>query len=216
MASTFRLLPSGSIGSGSGSGSVVVAVVAVVSVVVAVVSVVVVVAVDCVGSVGFVTSEELVVPDVAGAVVPLVTSGLPPQETSATAETRNNAASMSANTFFINFPSVPDFVFILKYTVVHRKSQCSNRGYFVLAGFYLGVVDFIFTCSELTAFTRKEIKKSSYFLVLLYDQKYQKSSKRAFTPVSATPTNALCALVNSPLFENSPCRLAATSANKVP
>ena len=130
---------SGSSGSGSGSGSVVVAVVAVVSVVVAVVSVVAVVAVDCVGSVGFVTSEELVVPDVAGAVVPLVTSGLPPQETSATAETRNNAASMSANTFFINFPSVPDFVFILKYTVVRRKSQCSNRGYFVLAGFYLVV-----------------------------------------------------------------------------
>ena len=35
------------------------------------------------------------------------------------------------------------------------------------------------------------------------DGVYQKSSKRAFTPVSATPTNALRALVNSPLFENS-------------
>ena len=33
------------------------------------------------------------------------------------------------------------------------------------------------------------------------DGVYQKSSKRAFTPVSATPTNALRALVNSPLFE---------------
>ena len=35
------------------------------------------------------------------------------------------------------------------------------------------------------------------------DGVYQKSAKRAFTPVSATPTNALRALVNSPLFANS-------------
>ena len=35
--------------------------------------------------------------------------------------------------------------------------------------------------------------------VLFYEEKYQKSSKRAFTPVSATPTNALRALVNSPV-----------------
>ena len=46
------------------------------------------------------------------------------------------------------------------------------------------------------------LKETFLLLVLLYDQKYQKSFKRAFSPVSATPTNALRALVHSPLLKN--------------
>ncbi len=42
------------------------------------------------------------------------------------------------------------------------------------------------------------------FIALFTDEKRGKSHIRGVPPVSATPTNALRALANSPLFANSP------------
>ena len=56
-----------------------------------------------------------------------------------------------------------------------------------------------------------------HFIALFTDEKRGKSHIRGVPPVSATPTHTLRVCVNSPpSYISPPCRLAATSANKVP
>ena len=69
-------------------------------------------------------------------------------------------------------------------------------------------------CGLSVILIRKKHKDTFSFIVLFNDEKYQKSFKRAFPPVSATPTNALRALVHSPPLKKLPPRARVSRASR--